>query len=120
MNLDIFIISKEYEESINGRVLGNRGESFVIVLPSMLSETFGTKASLVEVIGILDMENPARFDDFCIIGLRDESSSTVLHYLIIFFLYSKLSLFCILGIHSHFQFPLMMALNALVIILRER
>src|SRR5579859_516980 len=64
----VFVTSEESEESVDRRVLGDGCESFVVVFPPSLGETFGAKVSFVEVVDILDVENPTRFDDFRILG----------------------------------------------------
>ena len=64
----VFATSEECEQSANRCVFGDGSESFIIILPPLLGETFGAKASLVKVVDVLDMENPARFDDFASLG----------------------------------------------------
>ena len=79
MDLVVFTTSEECEESADRRVLGDGCESFVVVFPPSLGEAFGAKAGFVEVVGVLNLENPARFDDFCILRTRDEGPGVILH-----------------------------------------
>src|SRR5579859_3170656 len=79
VDLVVFATSKESKESAYRCVLGDGCESFVVVFPPSLGETFGTKTSLVEVVDVLDLENPMRFDDFRILRTRDEGPGVILH-----------------------------------------
>src|SRR5579859_2570774 len=79
MDLVVFTTSEECEESADRCVLGDGCESFVVVFPPLLGETFGAKAGFVEVVGVFNLENPARFDDFCILRTRDEGPGVILH-----------------------------------------
>src|SRR5579859_44548 len=100
VDLVVFTTSEECEESADRRVLGDGCESFVVVFPPSLGETFGAKTSLVEVVDVLDLENPTRFDDFRILGARDESPSIILHNGVVFLLHGDLPLFCIRCLHG--------------------
>src|SRR5579859_7874818 len=99
VDLVVFTTSEECEESADRRVLGDWCESFVVVFPPSLGETFGAKTSLVEVVDVLDLENPTRFDDFRILGARDESPSIILHNGVVLLLHGDLPLFGVFGSH---------------------
>src|SRR5579859_1880698 len=75
----VLATGEECEESANGGVLGDGCESFVVVFSPSLSEPFGAETSFVEVVGVLNLENPVRFDDFCRLRMRDEGPGVILH-----------------------------------------
>ena len=104
MDFGLLAASEEGNEGSDGCVLGNWGESFVVVFPPSLGEAFGAESCFVHAV-IFGAENPARFDDFRILWARDQGPGLILHDGIVLLFHGELPLLGILRFHCLLIIP---------------